>query len=187
MKFESLMQIYNLPYFLGATPRTGQLDVPWLEPRWSESANQCYNQTTGGIFLEIYYGIPGSLWTPYGKWGCWGGGSGQHTYLDVMLDLLGAEMYGPEVINEQGHHGPVYKVTRLPVYKAWIYDNDGLVIPGHSPLPDAILRDRDDYPEYGVQGRAWASMIPDYYLPLMTEFNRDSVLRRREKVQGETS
>lgn len=39
---------------------------PYLEDRRRETPNSFYNQTAQGFFLELYYGLPSKLWTPWG-------------------------------------------------------------------------------------------------------------------------
>lgn len=115
----------------------------WLEDRRGEEVNPFYSQTESGIFLELYYGQPGSIWTPWGKWNCWGSGAGYwDEVMPEFLQRLGAVEHTPLSRTSMGEFGPVYKLTCV----------DGIA------LPDAVKREQDAYLDYKDAKEAWSKL-----------------------------
>ena len=116
--------------------------------RMSDTANPYYHQSETGLFLEMYYGTPSSIWTPWGKWGFGGGGSGDHdVVLPQLIEHLGLEVYTAEYNNSQGTYGPVYKITKF----------------GDLILPEATVRDKDQYMSYEDSKEEWKVLCKKYY------------------------
>jgi hypothetical protein len=112
-----------------------------------ESVNPFYYQTESGLFLELYYGKPSKIWTPWGSWRCWG--SGEEEWGNVMsqfLQRLGAVEHQPLSRTHAGEFGPVYAITSV----------DGV------PLPRATERAHGQYMAYEDAKAAWQSMLKDY-------------------------
>lgn len=117
---------------------------PWLEDRRQEGVNPYYRQTESGLFLELYYGQPGSIWSPWGKWGMAGSGSGDWTSLPEILRRLGASERIPLKVNDQGEFGPTYS----------LHEFDGVALP-----EPKLLLFSDDFADYDTVKKAWARMI----------------------------
>ena len=134
-------EFYDLNYVFGRCSR---------DDRRTQSVNACYNQTTGGLFLEQYYSGPGSIWTPWGKWGCWGGGTSGGGAKDPMPDFLKAigeiELFAAEKNTAQGTIGPVYAILKV----------------GDIVLPKPELRERASYFEYEEAHRLWDEVSKQY-------------------------
>jgi hypothetical protein len=124
---------------------------PWLGDRRDEGVNPFYNQTETGLFLEMYYGIPGKIWTPWGCWGCWGSGTGWDKKMtEAFLERLGATMYQQERYVEGacgGVIGPVYAVHRV----------DDML------LPDPVVRNRKKYLSYEQAKEEWGRLTRYYH------------------------
>lgn len=147
-----------------ATPDVSRDDfeTPWLNDRRDESVNPFHSQTKRGLFLEIYYGQPGKIWTPWGQWGCWGSGSGSWTEkMPKLLERLGAAIFREEIINSMGHFGPIYAVHRV----------DDLVL----PIPE--VRERNQYLPYKQAELEWENLTK-YYCNLRGEQPPVSVLQK---------
>lgn len=119
----------------------------WLGDQRTQDVNAFYNQTTGGLFLEQYYGIPGSIWTPWGKWSCWGGGGGLgkdgNDALKAFLAAIGeVELFAAANNTAQGTIGPIYAIKKV----------------GDIELPKPELRQRVSYFEYEDANRLWAEV-----------------------------
>jgi len=140
--FAAIRKIADMAYEYASADVGGE---PWLEDRRGERVNPYYNQTESGVFLEMYYGIPGKLWTPWGSWNCWGSGSGYGGEYDRMLERLGAVEHTPETISTMGVFGPVYALTSV--------DGD--------PLPEAVVRDRQKFIDSKAIDAAWETMLAD--------------------------
>lgn len=116
-----------------------------MNDRRKDGANPYYNQTASGIFLEMYYGLPSSLWTPWGKWSIGGGGSGGREWekvMELLHDRLGITVYKPVRNETIGTIGPVYFVTKL----------DDQV------LPPPVELARGNYQSYDDVNKAWAEL-----------------------------
>ncbi len=130
----------------------GEEDAFLIDQR-KERVNPFYNQTTGGLFIEQYYGKPGSIWTPWGKWSCWGSGSGFDELMKKFLDRIGkVEMAVPVRTTEMGVFGPVYAVLEV----------DGVA------LPKAENRESLSYIEYEEANRLWAEVGVAYQSQLVS-------------------
>ncbi len=115
-------------------------EKPWMDDRRNESINPFYNQTKSGLFLEFYYGMPSSLWTPLGKYGFGGSGSGSwEKLLPEILKRLGATVHTPVRYSNAGEHGPVYAIHEI----------DG------EKIPEPITCPRDEYLEYDIAKQEW--------------------------------
>lgn len=138
----------KLPQYNGTT-KAGEVsrDI-WFEDRRKETVNPFYCQTNDGIMLELYYGIFGSIYTPWGKWGCFGSGAGDADVLvgDVLSEF-GAVLFSPVRCNHWGESGPVYRLTKI-----------GSII-----LPESSLKlDLKEYFDYETAMRIWSEMTERY-------------------------
>ena len=125
----------------------------WLDDRRNESVNPYYSQTTGGLFLELLYGIPGKIWTPWGYWGCWGSGAGTYETLDrAMKGFLAAigevRLYQAERNTFSGTVGPIYQILRV----------------GDVVLPEPVARESNSYMEYDEAKKQWELLTHEYKL-----------------------
>lgn len=126
---------------------TGGFDKVWVADRRSESANPFYDQTVDGIFLEMYYGMPSKLWTPWGKYGFAGSGSGRwDALLPKILERLGATVYSEEEVTDMGSFGPVYALHKVD----------------DTPLPEPARRVHADYISYEESKEAWKDCTERY-------------------------
>lgn len=122
------------------------LEDIWLEDRRQEGVNPFYSQTTSGLFLELYYGQPAEVWTPWGKYGFGGSGSGSwREAMPKLLERLGATVHIEEYNDQMGTHGPVYAIHSV----------DG------QPLPEPVAARHDDFMEYEVARDEWKSLLQD--------------------------
>ncbi len=118
-----------------------------MHDRRNGEANPFYNQTADGLFLEIYYGMPSSLWTPWGKWDFGGSGSGcWNTILPLILERFGATLHQPLRRSSMGEFGPVYALHKV--------DN--------TPLPNPIELDNAAYASYEDSHAAWRELAMRY-------------------------
>ena len=121
-----------------------------LEDRRKESANPFYSQTRSGLYLEMYYGKPSTLWTPWGKWGFGGSGSGSWaTIMPEILRRLGATVHIKKTNTENGTFGPVYA----------IHSFDGMVLPEPETCP------RTEYFTYEVSKAEWNGLAEMFQVP----------------------
>jgi hypothetical protein len=128
-----------------ATSRVGDSnsDKPWMEDRRKEGVNPFYNQTADGLYLELYYGMPSSLWTPWGKWGFGGSGSGSwENILPSLLERFGATLHQPLRTSKMGEFGPVYALHKVD----------------DKPLPDSVELDNSAYASYEDSKTAWEEL-----------------------------
>lgn len=119
-----------------------------MEDRRNEMPNPFYNQTADGLFLEIYYSMPSSLWTPWGKWGFGGSGGG---YWDTILPLLilerfDATLYQPLRRSNMGEFGPVYALHKV----------------NNTPLPNPVELDNNAYASYEDSRATWKELTLQY-------------------------
>ena len=118
-------------------------DTHNLEDRRDQSVNPFYGQTKQGFILEVYYGIPGDIYTPLGKWNCFGSGSGyDNGELDRYLESIGAVMIQPKVITSMGEFGPLYAITKV----------NGV------DLPYPEQRSKSDFIPYEEALKAWEDL-----------------------------
>jgi len=120
----------------------------WLEER-RDSPNPYYSQTKTGLFLELYYGLPNTLWTPWGKYKIGGSGSGSGNEWGLVVSEL-CDRFGAILVVEKryvngpfgGEYGPIYSLSKV----------DDLI------LPPAKALSRDLFVEYGESKRQWQDM-----------------------------
>ena len=118
-----------------------------MEDRRNEWANPFYSQTADGLFLELYYGMPSSLWTPWGKWGFGGSGGGcWDTILPLILERFDATLHQPLRRSSMGEFGPVYALHKV----------------GDTPLPNPIELDNAAYASYKDSRAAWEELTLQY-------------------------
>lgn len=120
---------------------------PSMEDCRRAEANPYYNQTASGLFLEICYGTPGSLWTPWGKWAFVGSGSGTGNQFNEVVEKLqerfGLTVYRPRRYDPSyGEIGPIYALTRVD----------------DQPLPPAAELDYGQYRSYQKVKKAWRQL-----------------------------
>lgn len=127
-------------------------DKLYMEDRRKESVNPFYNQMTQGLALEMYYGMPSRIWTPWGQWGFGGSGMGSFdAFVELLLPQLGGEVLVPLVANSMGEFGPTYGITKI----------------GSMALPQPIVcAKRDEFMVYERARDIWQEM---------TDARRDSV------------
>lgn len=115
----------------------------WMEDRRKERVNAFYNQTESGLFLQMYYGLPSSLWTPLGRWGFGGSGSGH--WDEVETELI--SRFGMRVhVAEHYRNGPTGGVYG-PIYELIKVDN---VI-----LPQARVAEEENFVSYDDANEQW--------------------------------
>jgi len=130
-------KVANIAYEY-ASPKTGS-DI-WLQDRRKEEVNPFYHQTKEGLFLCLYYGQPGSIYTPWGEWNCWGSGSGDWTgAMPQFLQRLGAVEAESLKRTSMGEFGPVYAIMRVDEVS----------------LPTPVMREHDEFLEYDDAKKAW--------------------------------
>ena len=128
----------------------------WLEDRRGERVNPCHVQARSGLFLEMYYGLPSRLWTPWGVWGFAGSGMGNFsTLVGDLLPKLGAAEFRPQQTMSMGEFGPVYALTSV----------------GGRPLPRAELRERGEFVAYEDAHRRWVEMAAEQLAADIREVN----------------
>lgn len=118
-----------------------------MEDRRKERVNPYYNQTSDGLFLEFYYGIPSSLWTPWGNWRFGGDGCGYwESILPLILEQFDATLHQPLRRGSMGEFGPVYALHKV----------------GDVSLPDPIELDNAAYTSYDDSRLAWEELTLQY-------------------------
>lgn len=143
-------RVADLVFTEFASPDVNRSDreMPWCEDRREEGVNPFYGQTKQGLFLEIYYSGPGHIWTPWGKWNCFGSGTGwEKERMARLLERLGATLYKEKVIDNMGEHGPIYAIHKV----------EGVAL----PMPEA--RDENSYLAYKVCEKDWKQLSRSYY------------------------
>lgn len=145
-----------------ASPKVSVVDGIWLEDRRDEEVNPYYSQTDSGLFLELYYGQPGNIHTPWGKWNCWGSGCGSwEEKMPELLERLGATVHKELVHNSQGEFGPIYALHRI----------------GDLILPDPAIRVRGEELSYETAKAEWKKFTR-YYCELLGEQSPVEVCKR---------
>lgn len=113
-----------------------------------DAPNSVYDHTKQGLILEMYYGTPSRLYTPWGGLdliGCCasnGGGRGWDGVLQDMKAKVGLELFKEEIIDTMGHHGPWYAITSVEHHRpkvdlqlpAPIRTGRGFLLPGDPEL-----------------------------------------------------
>lgn len=137
-------RVFALLSEMGGSSDPRAARVAWLEDWRGESANPFYNQTSRGLFLEIYYSLPNKVWTPWGAWSFGGSGSGgMSAVAERLLVECGAEIHEPRTTSYMGVHGPVYRLRRVCGVE----------------LPEATVRPRDQYLSYEDAGSEWRALV----------------------------
>lgn len=125
-------------------------DSLWIEDRRNETANPYYNQTESGLFLDYSYGLPHSVWTPWGEWGFRGSASSVYETVrrltEGVMERLDVTEHRPQIDNEQGSFGPTYAVRKV----------EGI------ELPEPVIRPRNAYLAYEDAKNAWKSFTDQY-------------------------
>ena len=106
----------------------------WVE-QVREEPNPYYNVTTGGLCLEMYYGAPLTLWTPWGALrlgGSSAGGGKWQAVQDILTTTFGGYLIRKQGYNEMGEIGEVYALTKwsrgplpVPAMSKAVVDYDG--------------------------------------------------------------
>jgi hypothetical protein len=144
-------------------------EIPWMEDRRDETPNPYYDQTKSGLFLEMYYGMPSSLWTPWGKWSIGGSGSGNFSEVNKkVLERLGAVLHIAQYNDKMGTQGPVYKLTKID-------DVD---------LPEAKIELRENFAEYYEVHTAWKKLTIQNILTKERDITQKLTTRNAEIVQS---
>ena len=146
-RFSQARQIADI-VFEYVTRKAGDIrEGIWMEDRRGEDANPYYNQTHRGFFLEGYYGQISNLWTPWGKYGFGGDGSGSwKKATPEILERLGATEHMPETDTEMGTIGPIWAVHRI----------DGVEV------PDPVERPGSQFIPYKEADAAWDALKAQY-------------------------
>ncbi len=123
-------------------------DKPTMEDRRNQEVNPYYNQTDG-LFLELYYGMPSRLWTPWGRWSF--GGSGFSSWKKIIPEIIKRfemTIHQAEIQSNMGVFGPVYALHKVD----------------DTPLPDPIELDRVCYASYEEMKKAWEELTNTFQL-----------------------
>ncbi|NTW29671.1 MAG: hypothetical protein HGA33_00140 [Candidatus Moranbacteria bacterium] len=117
----------------------------WVEDRRNQVwVNPYYSQTTGGLFFEMSGGIPQSIWTPWGKWSCWGRGCRYDSQsITAFLTAIGEVHLYQERIRTTG---PIYQIIRV----------------GSIVLPEPLLRNSGSCIGYEEAKRQWETLRNEY-------------------------
>lgn len=79
----------------------------------NESPNPYYGRTEEGLVLIQYYGCPGSIGTPIGKWAVDGGGCDyKRNWFEIAKPVLDLVEIQPIIINDMGEFGPIHAITK---------------------------------------------------------------------------
>jgi len=123
---------------------------PWMQDQRAGGVNPFFKQTDNGLFLEMYYGSPNKLWTPWGQWDFGGSsshsGSQQDQAVEAIFERVEVGVYQEERVSRMGHHGPVHTVLSV----------DGEHLPEPS-LTDAVEKEKSYLP-YEVAKDEWAQL-----------------------------
>ena len=81
--------------------------------RWvSGGPNPHCNQTNRGLYLELYYGQPTKLWTPWGEWHF--ADANEHIDVNALMGRLTTSEHIAEVFKlDTGVIGPVYALLAI--------------------------------------------------------------------------
>ena len=98
----------------------------------NESPNSYWGRTLEGLVLIQYYGCPGAIGTPIGKWSIDGGGYdyNKSIWFKKSQARFGLEEIRPLIISSMGEFGPIYAITK---------GIDGAELP--TPKIDLVLND----------------------------------------------
>lgn len=81
--------------------------------------NPFFGQLTQGLWLEMYYGIPGAILTPWGRWGCFGSGFTRGDWEPAFWAALREhlELVEIEPLTSDRDYGPVYRIVAYKGHK----------------------------------------------------------------------
>lgn len=116
-----------------------------------DELNGFYGQTESGLFIEIYYGMPSRIWTPWGEWRIGGSGVGHHDHEAFIMEKFGATVHTPKKIDRMGEHGPVYALHSV----------NGVAL----PEPIACAKGYEGRITYAEANAAWAELRADKETP----------------------
>ncbi len=141
--YEAMRKVADLVYTFYDSNAGSRSGKPWCEDRRNQGVNPFYHQTTGGLFLEQYYSGPGSIWTPWGEWNCWGSGTGSEEAMPNFLASIGQiEVYQEVRHTREGTFGPIYAILKV----------------GDVELPRPEPREPASYVAYEEANRLWDEM-----------------------------
>lgn len=136
----------------GGSTNAGASAAAWLEDRRYQSVNPFYNQMASGLVLELYYGLPAQIHTPWGEWAITGSGSssGDWFWFDRLVETIAkqtdATLAQAERIDDMGHHGPWFAIGCVGDYKCG----------------PSVTRKPSDYLTYEAARDAWEAMTARY-------------------------
>src|SRR3989338_10329844 len=110
---------------------------------YSDENTNPYSNQSKGLFLEMYYGKPGHLWTPWGRWIAFRGNSGSYTGEDLklleqeLIKCFHATVHRPVTHSKMGVDGPIYALHKL----------------GRAALPEPREIEKGDYTTFGVANK----------------------------------
>lgn len=114
----------------------------------AERPNPCQEHTEQGFVLEIYYGAPDRLHTPWGTWLFFRSLTGNwDAILPGILSRLGATLHRPLEQTRMGEFGPFYALTSI----------DGQALP---PLVLCAKAKRLNYDEAVADWKAMTAIHP---------------------------
>jgi hypothetical protein len=120
--------------------------TPVLNSHNDRQPNAYHNQTARGLYFEEYCGTPGNLWTPWGRWDCWGSACGEPSRLSSSLRNFLAEMKTEVFRPAKGDWGAVHAI---------------LTVPGFN-IPRPELRTEEYFTPYDEAIRRWDEMAQRY-------------------------
>lgn len=124
--YTSMRKVADIIHEYSSKGKDDGLKPRLCDSRETASANPFYGRTLNGLYLELYYGLPAELCTPWGRWSFCGGGSGHwHHVLPEILERFGATLHRPVEQVSGGTIGPFYALHHV----------DGEALPGPAELP----------------------------------------------------
>jgi len=140
--FRLIEKIANMAYEYSSS-KDGH--TPWFYER---RINPFYKQTQQGFFIELYYGAPSKIWTPWGKWSFWITDTDNwDNRTKKMLERLGAVEFQPlESTIEYGDVGPVYSLSKVD----------------EVTLPKAMIRSKENYLSYEQAHDVWNQLKQNF-------------------------
>jgi len=143
-------RVYELLAEHDGTTASGERKSLWLQDWRHTQPNPYFAQTSSGLMLELYYGTPNTLHTPWGKWSFGGSssscGGGFDPIVAALCEEFGATVYQPEVSNSWGCIGPIYTLSKV----------DG------EALPEAVVAPRSEWKTYEDAKAQWESLQAIY-------------------------
>lgn len=89
----------------------------WLEDRRNESVNPFYDQTENGLVLELYYGLPSKIHTPWGGWSFTGSGSSPRDWFEDLVQTITEQTQATVHCPSMGRHGPWFALGKIGDYQ----------------------------------------------------------------------